>query len=526
MLAVKTCWRRPRMLTRAGWGALILLIVLQVVQIGTLVTDRPNTNDSVQNVQTALTLATTGSFASAPGSPPWMYREPLPIFVLAAHMVVDPRFSSSGDLTQLEREPGVIALKHHNLAWAFVLLLGVPFLVRGFIRNGPVWFVCSAAGIVLTTLFFLENPRLIDRNPTDLQAATLLLWSAVAAQRAIETRKIRHFLILGLLAGGLALTKAVFFYIVWVYFALLLLLMLFGSPRFSVRQGATGVVVAMLAAAAVITPWSVRNYVHFGTFSVAERGGVILWMRAVKNQMNDEEWRGAFYFYAPSPVSDWLRGPLGISRDALEAEGALRRLNRRATSSFAESDRAAEAAGLPEDAVSFLRAARAERVRLRREYQAQGYPNASVLADETLQSQALAEIAANPISHLRATPVIFWRGMWPITSQRLPPVIDAFASVLGMAAIWGVALAGLVARRPAVFGAAGLGVGMIAFYALITHGIPRYTWPATPLMMVVLSVVGGWAALAAAPAAARIWSWLKGRVASFRARVAGRAGIG
>lgn len=512
----KGLWRRPGTLALAGWGLLLLLVVLLTVQLNGRLTERPNTGDALSNAQVAYTLAETGRFATAPRRAPSMYREPLPVIALAAQIAVDPRFSRVTDIEQLNEMPAIIALKQHNLAWAFALLLGVPFVVRGFIRNRPVWFLCSAAGIVLTTVFFLENANVVDRNLTEIQAAVLLIWSAVVSWLAVETRKLRYFLILGLLAGGLVLTKAVFFYIIWVYLALLLLLMLVGSLRFPVRQGAICLAVALLGAVMVIGPWSVRNYVHFGTFSVAERGGVILWIRAVKNQMTDDEWLGAFYLYSQAPVSTWIGERFSITPEHFEINGPLRRLSRSGNASFAEADSVAEREGRPEDAISFIRAARAERSKLRAEYRAQGYPSPSTSAEEELQRRAIAEILAHPVSHVRATPVFFWRGMWSVRSDRFSSTIDSYAAVIGMLALWGMALGGLVARRPAVFGSVGLSVGMVAFYAVATHGIPRYTVPAIPTMIVSISIVVGWAALAVMPRVVRVWRYLKTRLTPSR----------
>jgi hypothetical protein len=53
---------------------------------------------------------------------------------------------------------------------------------------------------------------------------------------------------------------------------------------------------------------------NFGTLKVAARGGVVLWIRALSNQMNDEEWRGAFYVYGPPKYAKTLRKLLLFER--------------------------------------------------------------------------------------------------------------------------------------------------------------------------------------------------------------------
>jgi hypothetical protein len=85
-------------------------------------------------------------------------------------------------------------------------------------------------------------------------------------------------------------------------------------------------------------------------------------------------------------------------------------------------------------------------------------------------------------------PVFFWRIMWPVSPE---------ISFLGMLAIWTLALVSLIKRRPAMFGAFGLAVGMIAFYVAVSHAIPRYSAPAVPLMIVAMSLLAGWGLIAA-----------------------------
>jgi hypothetical protein len=81
------------------------------------------------------------------------------------------------------------------------------------------------------------------------------------------------------------------------------------------------------------------------------------------------------------------------------------------------------------------------------------------------QRLALTRIAAEPLRHLRTTPVFFWRIMWPVSPE---------ISFLGMLSIWTVTLVSLIKRQPAMFGAFGLAVGMIAFYVAVSHAIPLF----------------------------------------------------
>jgi hypothetical protein len=472
----------------AGWGLLILCIGVIVFRLDGTLTTSPIKADAFQNAQLALSLARTGTFSQKATDPsPTMYREPLPPAMLALQMAIDPRFSNVSTADEFNLEPAIVALKQHNLAWAIVILCGIPVLIRAFIENRLVWFMCSVAAIVLTSIFYLRRPEILDTFYTEIQASALLVWAALAACAAVNTQKVLYFFFLGVLLGALALTKAVFLFVMGAYLALLLVLMLTGRPRYTLRDGIVCIAAALIGAMLIVGPWLARNQINFGTLKVAARGGVVLWIRALSNQMNDEEWRGAFYVYGPPEYAKRIRKLLGYSSGREAMEGPLRRLNQRGKSSFAKSDREAESRGEPERVVTFYRMARADRTKLRSEFARQGYAHTTIRADQELQHLALSRIAAEPLRHLRTMPVFFWRIMWPVSPE---------ISFVGMLAIWTLALVSLIKRQPAMFGAFGLAVGMIAFYVAVSHAIPRYSAPAVPLMIVAMSLLAGWGLIA------------------------------
>jgi hypothetical protein len=480
---------RTAIVDYAGWGLLILAIVVIVFRLNGSLTTSPIKADAFQNAELALALATTGTFSQKITDPsPTMYREPLPPAALALQMAIDPRFSNVATADELNLEPAIVALKQHNLAWAILILCGIPVLIKSFIKPRLVWLICSVAAIVLTSIFYLRRPEILDTFYTEIQSSALLVWSAVAACAAVRTQKSLYFVVLGVLLGALALTKAVFFYVMWPYLALLLVLLLIGRPRYTLRDGLVCIAAALIGAMLVVGPWLARNQINFGMPKVAARGGVVLWIRALSNQMNDEEWRGAFYVYGPPEYAKRLCKLLGYSSGHEAMEGPLRRLNQRSKSSFAKSDRKAERRGEPDRAVTYYRMARADRTKLRREFSAQGYANTTIRADRELQRLAFTRIAAEPLRHLRTMPVFFWRITWPVSPE---------ISFLGMLAIWILALVSLIKRQPAMFGAFGLPVGMIAFYVAVSHAIPRYSAPAVPLMIVAMSLLAGWGLIAA-----------------------------
>jgi hypothetical protein len=230
-----------------------------------------------------------------------------------------------------------------------------------------------------------------------------------------------------------------------------------------------------------------RNFVQFGSFQITQRGGVVLMIRANYDTMNDVEIAGAFYHLTrSSSLKQRIGAYLGFSRDDLEIGGRLQRLNRDGSASFAASDLEAEKAGRPADAVSFYRAARAERKRLTRYFTDQGVENPSQRADEELQSKALSQILADPLRHLKTSIVFLWHG--------LPNVGNLPTTALALAALWAMALLGLLRRNAVMIGIALFPVGAFLFFALASHFAARLSAPMIPNMITALIVATAWPA--------------------------------
>jgi hypothetical protein len=249
-----------------------------------------------------------------------------------------------------------------------------------------------------------------------------------------------------------------------------MLLLLLALPQKYVPNRATALQTLLLAAGfcSVVLPWMYRNYEHFGTFQIVERGGAVLYMRAVKDGMSAEEYRGSFYVWAPGKLQGLVGAVLGFSDADLREGGRLQRLNREADSDFAERDLAAEHAGKPDDAVSYYRKARAERTRVQHELLARGVANPTVEADRMLQDEAVAVIRAHPGDHLLMTIPLLWRG----------------AAVVFPVLCVGLAY-GLIKRRTEIAIFILPSMGMTLFYALFSHFIPRYGVATVPVTIVI-----------------------------------------
>jgi hypothetical protein len=217
-----------------------------------------------------------------------------------------------------------------------------------------------------------------------------------------------------------------------------------------------------------------RNYSHFSTPQLAERGGFILYARALINQMTEDEYRGAFYAWVPQRLAPVVGDALGFAPQDLELGGRLERLNE-FFGREAESDRG-------QGTVSLHLQARAEKERLLAELAARGHPNPGSEVEVMLRQRALEMIAADPGKHLAMTIPLLWRG--------------AFASFPVLAVVLAVSL---WRDRRRLLLLALPSFGLVAFYALLTDSSSRYSNVVVPIVVVCCVWAGhaGWEVLRA-----------------------------
>ena len=236
-----------------------------------------------------------------------------------------------------------------------------------------------------------------------------------------------------------------------------------------------------LAFAATITPWMVRNSVRFDNFAIAERSGGVLLVRAVKDGMTADEFKGAFYAYAPSSVRKAVfQGLLGFRDADLKPGGRYERLSR-----FQPGDAEAAAAGDVDRAISFFGMAGAMQVQIGREAAADGIPNSQV--DRLVRKKAMTMILDHPGKHLLMTLPFAWRGLWAFANDY--KLIVAVCDLIAFLTFLAFPVVAWWRRRSDWLAFSLFGVGLFWFYALLTHFISRYSEPLIPLTVVSVLVV-------------------------------------
>ena len=424
--------------------------------------------DAYQNLSMAYNLVHHGILSLDTDRPPEAlrpsrYREPLPILTLAAYLrVFDARLGDK-PLEALLEGPDAKLLKHSNAPWALLLLAVVA--LTAWQMTGSKWMT----GVAILLSYWPLSTH-YDELYTEIPGAALLAIVSYLLWRVTKERRPLHCFGTGLAFGALILTKASFLYV-----AIMLVVIYAGFELYTARDPARrrtllrSVALIVAGTAIVISPWMVRNQIHFGSPQIADRGGLVLLTRAIKNQMTPEEYVGAFYVYVPYVLREPVGLVTGFKNEDVHAGGRLERLRRRAN---IENDEPAADEGRLEDVISYYYRAKAMRTPILAELNAAGHPNALAEADAILQKKAIEMIKADPWKHLAMTLPFMFRGaifMFPFFSLML---IYAWR------------------RRDAALAAYILpSYGLIWFYALVSHFILRYADPSAPIVAVCAVVL-------------------------------------
>jgi len=430
--------------------------------------------DGGHTLTMAVNLAHSGVMSLRTEAPlvPSMYREPLPVVVAAAAVLGIDAVHGRAARADYFEGPRARLVKTTNVLWMLLLCGGVYAAIRMFNPSRTLAVVGALLVNVQLPLIPSGFAGLgIDSLNSDLPAAALLISGSVLLAAGLVESRTWRCVAAGAMLGALALVKASFLYVfagIAVSAALVGLVILHRNREWHIARNSLVVTACFVA---TVAPWMLRNHAQFGTYSIAERGGVVLLIRAVKDQMTAEEYRGAFYVWAPPGIRPAVGQLLGFQPLDLNRGGRLQRLNRYPSADFHADDVAAERAGRPDLAISYYRKARAQRVQLNREI---GAALGSLEVDRRLQERALDMIAQYPWKHLALTVPVLWRGAFAAF-----PVL-----ILGLVVAW---------RRRDLRLAAFLwpAIGLVLFYGLLSHFIPRYGVPVVPVAIAVAFAIAG-----------------------------------
>lgn len=425
----------------------------------------PIERDAYENLTAAYNLANHGVISiqddnSVTSLEPSDHREPLPIIALAGYIAALDSYFGDKPLAALQTGDDARVLKYSNIPWAVLLSLVVFASIVRFTHS----YALAALGTIAVHLNLAGQ---YDFLYSEIAAAALLALASLTFAGGLQRQRLLIVFAAGLCFGAMALTKAAFLYVCAVLIPAIAVLGLWRYFRLRDLFLLKASLMLVLGMVFVVGPWMARNYAHFDTLSVSGRGGIVLLTRAMKNDMTDEEYRGAWYAYAPRPLR-WITGELtGFEKADLQDGGRLERLMR----FVSERDRPAIAAGRPDEAVSYYARVAAMRTELENARAADS-ATTTLEVDGELKRRALGMIAAAPLDHLAAIPLFLWRGA-PYT----------FALLLACA------LYACVRRTWWLLAYVAPAMGLVMFYATLTHFIPRYSEPMSAIASVCFAIL-------------------------------------
>lgn len=441
-------------LTRSGRIVLAGFTLLLATAAAWLINGSPVVKDSAQNLQMAIDLSHTGTMSDAEQAPfrPSMYREPLPVAVSAAMVSIVDAILGRADSAQYFSGTRVRILKYQNIVWLAALGLIVVAATHRF-TGSLGWSII--AGLFATRPFLSgSNPQGVNDLYTELPAAFLITTAAFLLVRAVARGRRWDWIVAGVCFGLLALTKAAMLYV--FVGVVLVLLGTYVYRSHARREHLIDVAVLCAALLVVVVPWMGRNWVLFHQAQISQRGGLVLYTRALMDQVTPTEYKGTFYVWARPGLRPIVGSVLGFGPEDLSMGGRLQRLNDDLGTEIHEHDMKAELAGRPSDAITLHRQARAERVRLQQEFEQRGADYPEVAADSAMSKEAVAIIKK-----------LFWQNLAlavPLMWRCAPLIFPALLLTFGYS-LWSRSYLLTLFSLP--------GLGLVIFYALVTHFEPR-----------------------------------------------------
>jgi len=468
------------------WPLLVLfcLVMLLTLMSGEVISDRTIYGDGVGQLRAAYNLYAHNVFAEQLGGPPVPdnFIEPFPAFVNSLYFrLLAWRLQAPLDFAQMHWGELVYLVKQIHLIWVFVGQMALALFLYAVTRK--VWL--AALAVLLAQVFFFGNYRVVDTYYTELQGGVLLLLSSMALYFTVLRGSPWPALASGVLLALLALTKASFFYInLVVLLALVVGLMVLAvyQKRFTLKRVLFVWFIVLMGYLVVLGPWLARNYVLFNSPAISDRGGIVLYIRATKNQMNAEEVRGALYLYGPRlyhRLGEWWPYARPLADELDPNHGAWMRVNRnRSPNSFFAQvrDELNVATSVPD---------------------ATGRTKTLNEVAHDMNQRAIQSILSQPLKHVGMSFVFLWRGMWdipPINFYFMSGEHDGWVSEAAILCVYALGLIGfffvfILSRARVEFATLGLlTFGGIAFYAGLSHFLPRYMLVFYPMLVLMGTV--------------------------------------
>ena len=414
-----------------------------------------STGDAPNNTQIAFNILTYSVYAAKEHSTPpsfSAYREPLlPVTILPFAAAALHEMKDIADpLQRLKKLYTHPYLKGATSLWAALLLFGIWKM--GTFNNKHV--IAAWLSLSFTFAYFCRDG--LGNMLTEIPAAALLVWLAWAYMKALDSGKARWFILAGIVAAGMALTKMLFLY-VFLGSSPFLALALYWRGGQSAGQAARALLLPVAAFGGVLGLYTVLMVaIHPGINAKdvysSSRENTVLAIRGLKNTMTPDERWGTLYVYSSrGPLRSFFGFVLEADKKDASRDGRWERLSRGTDS----------APNAKEGGDKWLP------VEERRSYY-------TLSRTPEMRSRGKEMIMENLPLHLAMTPIFLYRGLFGLAAGSSGLALFAYCSVAFVRS--------LTRKRPFDLVALWFPLAMIGAYALLSHFIPRFAEPMSPVL--------------------------------------------
>lgn len=438
-------------------------------------------DDAIHYVKLAYHIADKGIYSSD-GIEYSYSREPLSSFIQAGYLKIFTPSSIHSELNKLlTGRENLLRVNAINLIYLLAISLAM-WWVGCMIFHSHFW---SMLAIVITDMYLAFYANYLITINSEMLSILLLVLLTGSLIKFTQFKDLKWAIWTGVIMGLLVLTKAVFYYLLPFYLLGVLILM-WNLEAQSRKKILTNFLAICISYFLIIFPWMFRNHIHFDDFSIAERGGQVLLIRAIKNQMTEIEYKGGYYAYAPQAFNKLFLGKiLDFKEYDLTYGGKLQRLNR-----GLEEDQNSIQNNELDKLISYYQ--RAHFIEIPKLFKEASRLN--VLPEELLKSTAFKMIKSDFITHLKMSILFNWRGIWIYKGQHF---LVALANLFLFVSFYFVFAKSLIKRDMVGLTLCLLTIYYILFHSFLTHYIPRYSVILLPILSLasVLLVMNSFNAL-------------------------------
>jgi len=184
-----------------------------------------------------------------------------------------------------------------SFIFSFICILSIFFLFLTCLLLGANYLASVSVSIIA---MIIVSKEIIANYNSESLALVLFSISSYFLARFIKTQKKREIFLFSIFLGLLILTRNVFLYFIPFF---LIVLLIFGYEKKNYfKQKLINLMIFSFVLISLISPWMLRNYIIFDSFSIAQSGSVkVLSNRYEHNNMSNKEFLGGMLYWAPIP---------------------------------------------------------------------------------------------------------------------------------------------------------------------------------------------------------------------------------